>query len=82
MVQILDTIDTVLAANTNLYVHCWGGIGRTGTVIGCHLVRHGSEGEAALRQIATWWQTVEKSVRNPRSPETDAQVAMIREWCE
>ena len=23
-----------------VYVHCWGGVGRTGTVVGCWLVRH------------------------------------------
>ena len=24
-----------------VYVHCWGGVGRTGTVVGCYLVRQG-----------------------------------------
>ncbi|MCB0108904.1 MAG: dual specificity protein phosphatase family protein [Caldilineaceae bacterium] len=82
MVAILDTIDAALAGGARIYVHCWGGIGRTGTVVGCYLVRHGLTGNAALAQLATWWQGVEKSSRNPRSPETDAQVAMIRQWAE
>ena len=41
MRRILDAIDTALAARRPVYVHCWGGIGRTGTVVGCFLVRHG-----------------------------------------
>ncbi len=82
MVDILDTIDGALAAGEGVYIHCWGGIGRTGTAVGCHLVRHGLTGDAALAQIALWWQAVEKVVRSPRSPETDAQVRMIQEWVE
>ncbi len=82
MVDILDTIDRALAVGEGVYVHCWGGIGRTGTVVGCHLVRHGLTGDDALAQIGLWWQTVEKVVRSPRSPETDAQVRMIEEWVE
>ena len=35
MREILDTIDA-LSAKRIVYVHCWGGVGRTGTVIGCH----------------------------------------------
>ena len=82
MVAILDTIDQALAAGKNVYVHCWGGIGRTGTVIGCHLVRHGYDGEQALAQLAYWWESVEKSNRSPRSPETNEQVNMVRDWVE
>jgi hypothetical protein len=82
MVTILDAIDHALTTDAGVYVHCWGGIGRTGAVVGCHLVRHGLDGEAALAQIAQWWQTVEKSVRSPRSPETQEQAAMVRGWRE
>ena len=41
---ILDAIDKALEDGKNVYVHCWGGIGRTGTVVGCWLVRHGMTG--------------------------------------
>ena len=41
MVEILDAIDNDLATGHNIYVHCWGGVGRTGTVVGCWLIRHG-----------------------------------------
>ena len=41
LVRALDAIDESVVAGRTVYVHCWGGIGRTGTVVGCWLVRHG-----------------------------------------
>ncbi|MDT8896891.1 MAG: protein-tyrosine phosphatase family protein [Thermanaerothrix sp.] len=78
MRAILDHIDHVISNGKRLYVHCWGGVGRTGTVVGCYLVRHGLSGPAALerlqilrRETAKWWRS---------SPETDEQRAMILSW--
>jgi len=62
------------------YVHCWGGIGRTGTVIGCLLVELGFSGPQALDLIAMKWQVMAKRPTRPRSPETDAQHAFVRAW--
>jgi len=41
MCRILDCIDASIEAGRPVYVHCWGGRGRTGTVVGCYLARHG-----------------------------------------
>jgi hypothetical protein len=80
MQDILDTIDTSLQAGKKIYLHCWGGIGRTGTTVGCYLVRRGKTGAAALAQLAEWWQKVPKSRIHPHSPETYEQAEFIREW--
>ena len=82
MTAILDAIDGALGAGRTVYLHCWGGVGRTGTVVGCWLVRHGRTGDEALGQIAEWWQDMEKAYRQPRSPETPEQHAYVREWTE
>ena len=82
MIEILDAIDAALAQQRAVYVHCWGGSGRTGTVVGCHLVRHGSTGEAALQQVANWWRTVEKYWRSQHSPQTSQQREWVRTWSE
>ena len=81
MVAILDAIDRALGEGRSVYAHCWGGVGRTGTVVGCWLVRHGRTGEDALTQVAEWWQGMEKADRR-RSPETREQRTYVREWAE
>lgn len=80
MVRILDTIDAALEeAGHVVYVHCWGGIGRTGTVVGCYLVRHGMGGQEALKEIAR----LREGMPNQRvSPETEAQRQMVLNWRE
>ena len=79
---ILDAIDEALDDGRNVYVHCWGGIGRTGTVVGCWLVRHGRTGDEALAEIAQRWQGMDKRYRHPRSPQTAQQRAYVRNWTE
>jgi hypothetical protein len=52
MQRILDTIDQANADGRIVYVHCWGGKGRTGTVVGCYLARHGpAEGVLESKRI-------------------------------
>ena len=82
MMSILDTIDTALQNGKKIYLHCWGGIGRTGTTVGCYLVRRGRSGEEALRQLAEWWRTVPKSQIHLHSPETFEQVQFVRNWAQ
>jgi len=82
MNSILDRIDESLQAGHKMYLHCWGGIGRTGTTVGCYLVRRGRTGEEALKQLAQWWKKVPKSHYHPRSPETQEQVDFILNWAK
>lgn len=76
----LDYIDAALDSGRRVYLHCWGGIGRTGTVVGCHLVRHGLTGAEALALIARLRARTPDGGR--RSPETEAQRAMVLGWAE
>jgi len=80
MLKILNTIDRAMQANQKIYLHCWGGIGRTGTTVGCYLVRHGKTGEEALKQLSNWWRNVPKSQIHIHSPETRAQADFILQW--
>jgi hypothetical protein len=82
MNRILDTIDQGLQEGRKIYLHCWGGIGRTGTTVGCYLVRHGKTGTEALDELAAWWQAVPKSRFHPRSPETSQQRDFVLHWGE
>ena len=80
MVGILETIRNEIAAGRAVYVHCWGGIGRTGTVIGCWLVEQGLTGDDALRRIAALRRGTPDG--RLRSPESDDQCRYVREWAE
>jgi len=80
MLKILNTLDKALQAHQKIYLHCWGGIGRTGTTVGCYLVRRGKTGKEALQQLAEWWKTVPKSQIHIHSPETRAQADFILNW--
>jgi hypothetical protein len=82
MMLILDTLDQSLLAGRIVYLHCWGGIGRTGTTVGCYLVRHGKTGREALHQLAQWWKTVPKSQVHIHSPETHEQADFVLKWNE
>jgi protein-tyrosine phosphatase len=73
--QVLVALDDAVADGLLPYVHCYGGIGRTGTVVGCYLVRHGRSGREALDLIADWRRGCVTGRR--RSPETDEQIAFV-----
>ncbi len=76
MRRTLDAIDARLAAGGAVYVHCRGGYGRTGTVVGCWLARHavaaGPEVLDRLRQL--------RAGLKGDSPQTDAQRALVAAW--
>lgn len=78
MREILARLNAAIAGGRTVYVHCFGGIGRTGTVIGCHLVERGMDGNAALAEI----ERLRRGMPNAHriSPETDAQRRMVRLW--
>lgn len=72
---ILDTIAEGTLRGV-VYVHCWGGIGRTGTVIGCLLADTGLGVNDVLARVAELRAGTRKAHRE--SPESDAQREVIR----
>jgi Swiss Army Knife protein, DSP-PTPase phosphatase domain len=78
MTRILDDIDEARRAGLTVYVHCWGGRGRTGTVVGCWLMRHALADDDPLGRIARLRRDVADA--GARSPETAAQQAMVTGW--
>lgn len=79
MKDILDTIDFDIKRGWRVYVHCWGGLGRTGTVVGCWLRRHGYDyGTHPINLIEYWRRGL--STHDRLSPETQCQYAFINDW--
>ena len=82
MVATLDAVDAALAEGRSVYLHCVGGIGRTGTTVGCWLIRHGMKPSDSLLRLHELYQTSEQSLHSPHSPEADEQIRFILNWEE
>ena len=79
MKSILDDIDGALGGGRKTYLHCWGGRGRAGTVVGCYLARHGlAVGDEALALVRYLRRTDLKA--HTESPETAEQKEFVRRW--
>lgn len=82
MQQILDEVEAALTAGRCVYVHCRAGIGRTGTTIGCHLIRTGYTAAQALDRLQVLWLQSARSRSWPAIPETLPQHEFIECWSE
>jgi ADP-ribosylglycohydrolase len=78
MRAILDVLAQAEREASPAYVHCWGGVGRTGTVVGCHQVERGYSVQRALARIEELRHGTSKAHRP--SPETPAQSDFVRTW--
>ena len=78
MRKILDTLDTFLEKRLPTYLHCWGGHGRTSTVVGCYLIRHGRTAAQAFEQIRQWRVALHKN----HDPFEGGQRRFIEAWSE
>jgi ADP-ribosylglycohydrolase/protein-tyrosine phosphatase len=72
MEEILDAITTSIDNRKPVYVHCWGGIGRTGTVVGCFLLKNGMAQAGDVFDIIANLRQNDPE-RHRTSPETEAQ---------
>ncbi len=76
---ILDAIDTAVAAGEVAYIHCWGGVGRTGTVVGCLLREAGVDSETVLDELQALRAHTPRGKRR-RSPENARQCDYVTGW--
>ena len=78
MTEILDHLRAELDAGYAVYFHCWGGIGRTGTVACCWLMEQGHDCEAAFARLDLLRGRAPGAYRD--SPQTDEQCEFVRAW--
>ena len=77
---VIAAIDRAMAEGGITYVHCWGGVGRTGLAVACRLQEQGLTPDEALTVLADKWRSCAKSQRMPSSPETAEQLRWVKEW--
>lgn len=79
MSEILTLINLFTMQQKPVYVHCWGGIGRTGTVVSCYLIEKKS---LTARQAIDKMNLLRKDTPDARqtSPQDPTQIALIDRW--
>ena len=77
---ILDAIDLSLAADRPVFIHCFGGVGRTGISVCCWLIRHRLvEPGNAIERLKTLREADEATCHRP-APENDRQCQFVESW--
>ena len=66
--------------NRTIYLHCWGGVGRTGTIVACWFVYHGYTFEEALGHLNNLWKECPKSTRRTHCPEYKHQEDFVKHF--
>ena len=78
--QILDEVRQ--HPNAKIYIHCWGGVGRTGTVVACLLTKmYCLDYNAVMQEFNRLWETCPKSEWRV-SPENNEQREFIARFVE
>ncbi len=72
--EVVEWMDGVLGSGENLLVHCVGGLGRSGTMAACYLLKFGgfTDPAAAIQAV--------REARSPRAIETRRQEEFIEEY--
>lgn len=78
MDAIQSWIDDGIDSGQPVYVHCWGGRGRTGTAVGVHLIRHGQADPSDFVDVISARR--KKDAGGGRSPETSSQIEFVRRY--
>lgn len=78
--KMVDALAQKIEAGGKVYLHCWGGRGRSGLVAACLLARlYGLTEDEALARVQRAYSTRLDPERT-KSPETPEQFAMVKEY--
>ena len=81
--QLIDKMENLMKQDGFTYIHCWGGVGRTGTIVACYEARQMEEPtlEKALTAMRSRFSNMPKASHR-KSPETQEQIDFVRQFVE
>ena len=81
--QLIDKMENLMKQDGFTYIHCWGGVGRTGTIVACYEARQMKEPtlEKALTAMRSRFSNMPKASHR-KSPETQEQIDFVRQFVE
>ena len=63
-----------------VYLHCFGGVGRTGTAVCCWLLRHGLPTPDEVAQTLFELRQADNVTKGRKAPETSEQNTFVENW--
>ena len=82
--ELISQINEILKENDSnkVYIHCWGGVGRTGLIVGCLLSEQCGFGfEKTMDALNLAFSDCPKSAYQ-KTPESDEQRLYIKKYTE
>ena len=81
--QLIDKMENLMKQDGFTYIHCWGGVGRTSTIVACYEARQMEEPtlEKALTAMRSRFSNMPKASHR-KSPETQEQIDFVRQFVE
>ncbi len=80
--DLLEYLNSIIADNDNkVYIHCWGGVGRTGTIVACLYEYFGEDYDRAIDHLRQSFKECPKSQWR-KTPETKEQLEFVRGFGE
>ena len=81
--QLIDKMEYLTQQDGYTYIHCWGGVGRTGTIVACYEARQMKEPTLgkALTAMRSCFSGMPKASHR-KSPETQEQIDFVRKFVD